>query len=488
MSDCSFDEDRAEAWCEGEAEEVVGWCAWLEGHGGDRVMEVSVCLQGVWMLVFGVVFGVWVGGLEWWWRRGRGGWWGRRGRVVIGERLFSAMKMMMPPVLSIVGVVLLVLVGRGVVVVFLMLCGGLLGWLSGVVGVVRGLRSGGGEGGGGRWGGVGRVLGRVLGRERVERMGGVGGLGSWGEWGVVGGGCAVLGVCGLWMASCRSSGGGGRGGDVAGAGRGGVEERGEGVGLDGRRRVRSADPTVPFERLMGLDVDQEPMLRVRIVSGASEVVLGVGGSADGGGERLALVVGDWPAGGDLVRRRGGGSSSSSSSSASSASRGSGGVGGGVGVEVLQGPLRIRREGGDGGGVGVGGRSGVWVVTGAAAGSSGGAGGGGGKRFVDVGGVGLRVRVAGVLDSGGGVIDVDGVPYVGELQLLPASGAVNGGSSGADGLSFEVIELIGVERYVPGVLVKELFSSWPLETFRVQAVAARTYALHERLRARAAGER
>lgn len=54
----------------------------------------------------------------------------------------------------------------------------------------------------------------------------------------------------------------------------------------------------------------------------------------------------------------------------------------------------------------------------------------------------------------------------------------------------VIDVIGVmpiEAYLPGVLSKELFATWPRQAFEAQAVAARTYALHERDRSRRLGE-
>lgn len=50
-------------------------------------------------------------------------------------------------------------------------------------------------------------------------------------------------------------------------------------------------------------------------------------------------------------------------------------------------------------------------------------------------------------------------------------------------SVDVVASMGVETYLPGVLVGELFKTWPRQAFEAQAVAARTYALHERDRAR-----
>lgn len=51
---------------------------------------------------------------------------------------------------------------------------------------------------------------------------------------------------------------------------------------------------------------------------------------------------------------------------------------------------------------------------------------------------------------------------------------------------DLINVVGVEAYVPGVLAQELYASWPLETYRAQAIAARSYALHERAMARDRG--
>lgn len=52
--------------------------------------------------------------------------------------------------------------------------------------------------------------------------------------------------------------------------------------------------------------------------------------------------------------------------------------------------------------------------------------------------------------------------------------------------FDVIATMPVESYLPGVLGKELIRSWPRQAFEAQAVAARTYALQERRRARTEG--
>lgn len=53
--------------------------------------------------------------------------------------------------------------------------------------------------------------------------------------------------------------------------------------------------------------------------------------------------------------------------------------------------------------------------------------------------------------------------------------------------FDVIEHVGVEQYLTGVVAAEMLPGWPQAAFEAQAVAARSYALHERGRARAAGK-
>jgi stage II sporulation protein D len=58
-------------------------------------------------------------------------------------------------------------------------------------------------------------------------------------------------------------------------------------------------------------------------------------------------------------------------------------------------------------------------------------------------------------------------YRGEIEVLP------------DGGGLTAINVIDVDSYVRGVVAGEMPSSWPLEALKVQAVAARTYALATR---------
>jgi len=71
--------------------------------------------------------------------------------------------------------------------------------------------------------------------------------------------------------------------------------------------------------------------------------------------------------------------------------------------------------------------------------------------------------------------VDNRAYPGSLELHPRTDAGEG--------ALDAINVTTLEAYLPGVLTGELLDNWPLEAYRAQAVAARSYALHERARAR-----
>src|SRR3954454_1405551 len=76
---------------------------------------------------------------------------------------------------------------------------------------------------------------------------------------------------------------------------------------------------------------------------------------------------------------------------------------------------------------------------------------------------LRVDAA-----GGGALAVSGVgSYRGALELRPAGSGIN------------VINALGLESYVRGVVSAESPSAWPAEALKAQAVAARTYAITSR---------
>jgi stage II sporulation protein D len=71
--------------------------------------------------------------------------------------------------------------------------------------------------------------------------------------------------------------------------------------------------------------------------------------------------------------------------------------------------------------------------------------------------------------------VDGTAYPGTLALR--------GKWRESGLAFDVISALPMETYLAGVLQKELYDGWPRQAYEAQAIAARSYAIHERARAR-----
>lgn len=77
---------------------------------------------------------------------------------------------------------------------------------------------------------------------------------------------------------------------------------------------------------------------------------------------------------------------------------------------------------------------------------------------------------------GKTLTINGAEHLGAVELRAAK------TPGA----FDVIELIGIESYLPGVVAAELYPGWSPTAHEAQAIAARSYALHERSRQRAAG--
>jgi stage II sporulation protein D len=66
--------------------------------------------------------------------------------------------------------------------------------------------------------------------------------------------------------------------------------------------------------------------------------------------------------------------------------------------------------------------------------------------------------------GGQPLVVDGRPYRGKITVS------------SDGKQLEVIDTVGLEAYLKGVVPSEMPSNWPPEALKAQAVAARSYAL------------
>ncbi len=79
-------------------------------------------------------------------------------------------------------------------------------------------------------------------------------------------------------------------------------------------------------------------------------------------------------------------------------------------------------------------------------------------------------------DGRGTSRVDGTDYPGTLRLVPAD----------DPSAFDVVNVVDIEDYLPGVISRELLPGWHETAYRVQAVAARTFALDRREQARRTG--
>ncbi|MCA9294568.1 MAG: SpoIID/LytB domain-containing protein [Phycisphaerales bacterium] len=76
-----------------------------------------------------------------------------------------------------------------------------------------------------------------------------------------------------------------------------------------------------------------------------------------------------------------------------------------------------------------------------------------------------------------ILSFDGAQRPGDIVLHALTDAPGAQSA----LAIDVVEHVPIELYLAGVVAKELYSSWHLETFKAQAIAARSYVLHERRR-------
>jgi stage II sporulation protein D len=70
----------------------------------------------------------------------------------------------------------------------------------------------------------------------------------------------------------------------------------------------------------------------------------------------------------------------------------------------------------------------------------------------------------VFQPGGNALSLDGDPYRGALQVARAGGGL------------QVVNVVGLDLYVMGVVPREMPKDWPLEALKAQAVVARSYAL------------
>jgi stage II sporulation protein D len=91
----------------------------------------------------------------------------------------------------------------------------------------------------------------------------------------------------------------------------------------------------------------------------------------------------------------------------------------------------------------------------------------------------------VLTTDSGASVGTGIPLRMENASYPGFVIVKPRWSG-DATAMDVVVVMPLELYLPGVLSHELFPNWPRQTYEAQSVAARTYAIHERARARTDG--
>lgn len=78
------------------------------------------------------------------------------------------------------------------------------------------------------------------------------------------------------------------------------------------------------------------------------------------------------------------------------------------------------------------------------------------------------------------VKVDGVTYPGNLRIAPRGAQAKTATTVGPAV-LDLIETVPMETYLIGVVGAELYKDWPQTAFEVQAVCARTYALHERER-------
>ncbi len=79
-------------------------------------------------------------------------------------------------------------------------------------------------------------------------------------------------------------------------------------------------------------------------------------------------------------------------------------------------------------------------------------------------------------TGDEIVNLNKSRYPGTLRILPSQDEPE---------RLDVINVVEIERYIPGVISKEIFPHWDEKAFMAQAVAARTYALQRRESARKA---
>lgn len=202
---------------------------------------------------------------------------------------------------------------------------------------------------------------------------------------------------------------------------------------------------------------REPLIRVRIArtSGDTPVVLGAEGGAEGTGRQWLRIA-------RVPERSHGGEGAAAGTPGSTKE--------GAILVVLAAPIRVTSL----------------VAT------SGNHAGRGGWSIVDATGHrstvdgGAPIEIAALRGQMPRII-VDGTTYPGVVRLVartgPSDAVASSGSSGATAAGstdagIDVVNLCPMEQYLPGVLARELYANWNLQTYLAQAIAARSFAAVE----------
>lgn len=84
----------------------------------------------------------------------------------------------------------------------------------------------------------------------------------------------------------------------------------------------------------------------------------------------------------------------------------------------------------------------------------------------IGNVPLQPGVLTIVPATDGTVTIDGKAYHGKYRLVPTVAG------------FDVVNDVDIDSYLKGVLAEEMLKGWLLETYKAQAITARTYALYE----------
>lgn len=112
------------------------------------------------------------------------------------------------------------------------------------------------------------------------------------------------------------------------------------------------------------------------------------------------------------------------------------------------------------------------------------------------GVGVEIEPAGLEPDAAApsplpsrMVRIDGGGYAGRFRVHsdPLQRADPSADDGGAGGKLDIVNTVPIETYLAGVVAKELYATWPQTAFMVQAVCARSYALHERQRSLARGD-